>query len=599
MPSFSRQGRVASSGSERYRKAQALRSKVFPVLGMLAALAAYSFGASNGAVQTWYIDEVVYDRYAFNLAQSFLQGAAVKFEVVHPSGYSLILTIVYGAWYLIGRLTGEFSGLQDLLVRIAVERGDFVVLGRWTSAAFAAAALPGTYLTGRRLFSRDVGLIAALSLATSYPVVFYSHIAANLTMLVCISAWALYFGTRIWQNGSTAAYFAAGVVVGIGVGTKYYPILLFASVGLAHLFRIVEIPDGNGWRAALRGAWKPIGALVAATVGAVIFFPVPFFARDQWLASLRDTVGTFYTGGNPLANAARLLVGTAPWFERTTAEPVSWWSNSLLCLTIPTLLCMCVALVWGILRFPRATLFLASPVLLLFGYQAIRGGLSLGVRQLYFGLPGMFLLLAAALRDAVSRVRARDEEAARRVFVLAAVLLLAQPAWWAARYLFLASRPSTVELARQWMRGVVPPEGVLLVDSMAAPYGETVGWRSGEGVATAGLGGAKSLVKDARRKAAPPFEVRYLAWTDARKELSDAEASGHSVFVALTGDFSMGCYDEGTIPAWGNLNARRAPGRRGYLRDLFAGSEIIKEFRPRELSALGPTVIVMKARERM
>jgi hypothetical protein len=226
------------------------------------------------------------------------------------------------------------------------------------------------------------------------------------------------------------------------------------------------------------------------------------------------------------------------------------------------------------------------------------GSAANGVRQLYFGLPGMFLLLAAALRDAVSRMLARDKEAARRLFVLAAVLLLAQPTWWAARYLFLASRPSTVELAREWLRGVVPPEGVLLVDSMAAPFGETVGWRSGEGVATAGLGGAKNLVRDARRKVAPPFEVRYLEWEDAGNELADAESPCRPLYIALTGDFSMGRWDEETIRAWGNLNAGHASGRRQYLQDLFSGSDIVREFRPRELSALGPTVIVLKPRVR-
>jgi 4-amino-4-deoxy-L-arabinose transferase-like glycosyltransferase len=575
-----------------------LRARGLAFIGILIALLAYSFGARNGAVQTWYVDEAFYDRYAFELGQSLLQGAPVKFSYVHPSGYSLVLMAVYGFWFVLGRLGGVFSGMTDFIVRIAVSRGDFVVLGRWTSAVFAAAALPGTYLAGRRLFSREVGLLAALALGTCYPVVFYSHIAANVTMLVCISAWTLYFGVRTWQDGATGGYLGAGLLIGAGIGTKYYPVLLFSSLGLAHLYRVVEVGRRAWWRFVLREAWKPSVAVIAAAVAAAVFFPVPLFARDQWLASLKDTVGTFYTGGNSLENAARLLAGTAPWFERTTAEPVSWWSNSLLCLTVPTLLWMVGALVWGTFRLPRATLFLASPWLLLFAYQSMKGGLSLGARQLYFALPGIFLLSAGALCDALSRLRIRQPRSRRRLFVLASVLLLAQPAWWAARFLFLASRPGTVEVAREWLRSVVPSEGVLLVDSMAAPFGEAVGWRSGEAEATGGLGAAQSVIRDAHRKAAPPFEVRYLQWKDPGSELSAARVSGSPIFVALTGDFSMGYWDEGTIRAWGNLNAARAPGRRQYLQDLFSRSDIVREFRPRDLSALGPTVIVLRPRVR-
>jgi hypothetical protein len=112
--------------------------------------------------------------------------------------------------------------------------------------------------------------------------------------------------------------------------------------------------------------------------------------------------------------------------------------------------------------------------------------------------------------------------------------------------------------------------------------------------------GANSItpnqVIEARRRAAPPFHVRELGWINASLDLHPLFA-GESVYVVITDYFSSGDWDPETIQAWGNINASRAPARRGYLQDLFDRTEVVRVYRPRELRSLGPTVTLLSVKQ--
>lgn len=558
-----------------------------------AAVAFYGYGARAGALQPAYTDETsYYTIYAMQLAQRLLLGAPTKFVTVFPSGYSLVLMIVYGGWYSLGRLTGEFSGTTDFLVRYAVHREEFTVLARWVSAAFAAAALPGAYLTARRLFNARVAVIATLALALCYPMVFYAHLATNNTMLICLSAWTLYWIARVWQEGTRRSYLAAGALIGAGIGTKYYPAVWFLSLALAHVYR--QRDGGIAVRRMLvtDETWKLVAAGAVAVPVVFLFFPLPLVDPVQWWVGMVSNL-VYYTGGNMGANALSYLVGSATVFETTTAEPVSWWSNSFLVLSHTGLAWICAGVAFGLVALRRPTLLLTAPFLLFFAYQSARGGLGLGVRQFFFALPALWIAASAALDEACRRLGLRAVSPAALTIVAASVLLI-EPASWAARFLVLSSRPTTVETARLEMAELVPAGSALLVDSAVAPYGETAEWRDAGVQQTDVSGEAADRAREARRRAAPRFDVQELRWKDAPDDLRAAARRGDPVYVALTDYQTTGYWDPETIRVWGNISAPRAEARRAYVRELLARTEIVRVYRPRELKALGPTVTLLR-----
>jgi Dolichyl-phosphate-mannose-protein mannosyltransferase len=568
------------------RDDRGLRARGLILLIAIAGIV-YLFGANTGSKQTMYVDEAFYDRYALELAQWLTNAGSARFSLAHPSGYSMVLAGLYGIWYILGRMLGEFRNIDDFLVHFAVQRCEFILVGRWLSAIFAVAALPAVVLAGERLFSRRVGLLAGAATLVCYPMVFYSHIAANITMLACLSSWTLYWTVRVWKDGEARSYAVAGVLIGAGVGTKYYPALLGLPLLVAHVYGNTDRRSDGVGRALFPGAWKLALAFALALPVALLLFPIPILEPGEWAREMRDAMG-YYKGGGFLENARLLAFGSVPVFERTTAEPVSWWSNSMRVLSPVGLAWVLTGIFYGLAFTRRAATLLASPFIIFFSYQALRGGLGLGVRQLYFLLPWLWVLAATALDD-VTRRTMGERASSVGIFALVAMLLLLQPAWWTLRFLVLSSRPTTVDVARSEMLRLISADAVLLVDSGAAPFGETVGWSENRSVA--GPAGR------ARRQAAPPFEVRELGSGDANTELAAVVKSGRPIYVVLTDYFSTGYWDSATIRAWGNINAGRAAERRKYLSDLALYTTTVAEYSPRALRALGPKITLLKVRD--
>ena len=563
-----------------------------PILAaaVVVAYAMYIVGNSNGASQPTYVDETNYDVYAFQLAQALSGEGVPTFMTVYPSGYSLLLSLLYGGWFTIGRLTGEFGSLSDFLVRFAVDRAPFIIIGRHLSAAFAAVALPGTYFAANRLYGRRVAVVATAALGLSYPVVFFAHIAANITMLICLSAWTLYWLTRVLQEGTVKSYLVCGAFIGAGIGTKYYPALWFVTLALAHLYSmkeagLVQRATALKWRSG-----RLLGAVALAVPVALLLFPVPLIAHDQWRAGLSNNIG-YYVGGSALENTASALFGRATFLDATTAEPISFFSNSFRVLTPVGLAWVLVSVVAGLVLRTRITLLLMLPIGLFFTYQVFAGGLSLGIRQFYFALPAVYIVSAAALADVCQRLPVRQPRQTL-LFSVVAMLILAQPVSWTVRYLALATRPSTIDIARADLVRLIPPGSTLLVDSSAAPFGETVNWRT-EGIRQGDAADAAAAARDARRRAAPPFEVQMFTWDDAAADLSRASRTG-TLFVAITDHFSTGRWHPDTIRVWGNLNLHVAESRRAYLERVLEQAELVKEYRPRDLRALGPMITLFR-----
>ena len=558
------------------------------VLTMMLAAWIFTYGAGTGATQTFYVDEWFYDRYALELVQWLVLRQPVQFGYIHPSGYSLTLAGVYGFYYLFGRAGGQFTGITDFLVHFATQRADFVVLGRLLSAGYALAALPALYWLALRMFDQRVAILSVLAVTFSYPIVFYAHLAANITMLIFLAALASCWIYQVCQRGNALDYLLAGALIGAGIGTKYYPALLFVPLGLAHLMRLEW-----SWRRPGHPFvewYKMVLAGLAALLAAVIFFPLPVFAYDQWRTFLHETLA-YYTGGNPLENAWRFIAGNPTYWAQTTAEPVSWWANSLRVVGEMGLLWLGFGLLYSLWRFPRRWLILATPFLLLFTYQSVRGGLGLGVRQLYFALPLLWVLAAAALVDLIDRVRLTPR-VHKLLSVIAVTLLFIQPVLWTARYLYLASRPTTADIGRAWLLEHVPNGSIVLVDSWAAPFGETIGWHEWQDRSDSVTGSTEDAIREARAAAAPPFQVVNLAGEDAHAELHRALSAGKPVFVVTTDYYSTAYWQAETRLAWGNLNEERIPFMQQYYREIAQQTEVVHVVAPRDVAALGPIVTI-------
>jgi len=149
-----------------------------------------------------------------------------------------ILSLEYGVYYLLGWLVNIFQSPNDFAIKIVRDLTPLFMLGRATSAVFGTASIFMTYMIGKVLVSRQVGLLAALFLCLNVVNIQLSHYArvdATLCLVVLIS---FYFVVKLYNSSSQSLskyYILAGFFSGIAFQTKLPAVILIIPFLLAHL----------------------------------------------------------------------------------------------------------------------------------------------------------------------------------------------------------------------------------------------------------------------------------------------------------------------------------------------------------------------------
>ena len=87
-----------------------------------------------------------------------------------------ILAIEYGIYFVIGWIFNMFSSLPDFARHIVRDFTPLLYIGRITSAILGTFSIVLLYQIGKRIYSQEVGLIAAVLLAFNYICVYQSHL---------------------------------------------------------------------------------------------------------------------------------------------------------------------------------------------------------------------------------------------------------------------------------------------------------------------------------------------------------------------------------------------------------------------------------------
>ncbi len=105
----------------------------------------------------------------------------------------------------------------------------YVLTGRCVSALLGAATTPLVYVTGRRLFSRPVGLVAALLYAVMPLAVVHAHFATVDVTATFFVTLALAAGSRLVDRLGLRESVVAGLCCGLAAAAKYNCGLVLAA----------------------------------------------------------------------------------------------------------------------------------------------------------------------------------------------------------------------------------------------------------------------------------------------------------------------------------------------------------------------------------
>ena len=171
----------------------------------------------------------------------------------------------------------------------------FYYLTRCFSAILGALTVIPIYLSGKKLFGKNVGFFSALAFALMPYHVRHSHYSLPDVPMVFFLAWGLYFATCILKETGIKNYILSGLFVGFSASTKYNGGLSALMIPTVHFLRVFERRTQD--KAVKILTLKGFVALILSGLAALVGFTVgtPYALLDFKMFSRTDSpVGAFW-----------------------------------------------------------------------------------------------------------------------------------------------------------------------------------------------------------------------------------------------------------------------------------------------------------------
>lgn len=156
----------------------------------------------------------------------------------YPSLFIYLLSVAFGAYYLIGHLLGWFPDGNAFFQMYYSDWSAFHLIQRSLSALFGIASIPAMYLLGSVASrSKRVGLFAAFLLAVTYLHVRDSHFGMTDTTCTFWGILSLWLAVLYYRHGTLKHLYWAAAMAGLAATTKYPCGLVMLSVLAAFYFK--------------------------------------------------------------------------------------------------------------------------------------------------------------------------------------------------------------------------------------------------------------------------------------------------------------------------------------------------------------------------
>jgi len=287
------------------RVAQSIRNNpaLFSIL-LLAFLVRFA-GIFHDLPYSYYPDE----EHFVNRAVSFGSGDMNPHWFHKPAFFMYLLYFEYGFYFIIGKIMGLFGSVNDFAISFFRSKGPFLLIARFTVTLFGVGTVLVTYFVGRDGFDKKTGLIAALFMALVFGHVSSSQVVKADVPSAFFTVLAFYYILKMYSTGRLKYYILSGALIGLGMATKYYSIVLLPTVFIAHFLY---------WNKSDRASGK--NPLNWAIVSSMAAFIIVFFLASPY--NFLDPLGFEQTFVRPVSKILDLQGKMSDEFLRRTRVEV-------------------------------------------------------------------------------------------------------------------------------------------------------------------------------------------------------------------------------------------------------------------------------------
>jgi dolichyl-phosphate-mannose--protein O-mannosyl transferase len=398
---------------------------------LIATLILRLWGIKQGLPYIYNVDE---EAHFVPKAITFFGHNLNPYYFLNPPAYSYLLNIVFELWF----------GSRDAVMRAYINNPTEVyVVARVVASLLGTMAVWLTYLSGKRLFSRGVGLTAAAIFGFAFLPIFYSHLALNDVPTLAPVALSLYGVSGVLRRGRLSDYLIAGAGIGLAAATKYTGGITMVCLLIAAACALTSSEHRHVARRLVAGLAVALIAFVVANPYSLLDFNAFIQGvRQQATDSDVAKLGTSPTGG------IDYYLWTFTWGLGWAPAVASVVGAVMLVVRRKTTL---------------ALVLIPAPIVFI---------IFMGEQSRYFGRWLMPIFPIVAILAGYAAVELVKLMSRARVIppvfaaALVAVLLLAQSVTAVVHSDEVLSRPNTLNTTRAWMVKNIPAGSRIVVEPM-------------------------------------------------------------------------------------------------------------------------------------
>ncbi|MBN1995187.1 MAG: glycosyltransferase family 39 protein [Anaerolineae bacterium] len=417
------------------------------------------WGIQFGLPFAYHPDEQQYILPAIGVVSGNFQPLAYYNPTLYPYFIGVVYTLTYAGLKLFNAFPAFFdlnaAWSEPMLPWIT----GLVYLARYTSVAMGVLTTLMVYHLGRRAYSRETGLGAAIIFGLAFLPAREAHFAVSDAPVALGAAVTLYFCLNIVKRAHPSDYLWAGLTLGLSAATKYSAGLLALPLGAAHLLS----QRYQHWPERLRRLWLVGLAGLIAIASYLLVSPYTLWQREEFWADFSENLQSAQTGflGLDLDPA-----GGAFFYLKGLIWGFGW----------PLFVLFLVAGLFALWRHRRADLVLFA--LPLIGFFYLQRQEMYFVRWLTPLLPPMAVLAAETIWVGVKRwsfstlLRFVQNDPWPKFLGLLVMLLLTLPSTYVALCAdHVFSQLDTRTEALHWISQNIPPGSNLAAAVLAPPWG--------------------------------------------------------------------------------------------------------------------------------
>ncbi|BAY22967.1 hypothetical protein NIES2100_27310 [Calothrix sp. NIES-2100] len=197
----------------------------------------------------------------------------------HPASTEIyILVALYTIIFLIGKSLGIFVNAEAFKSLYFHDPTVFYLSGRLLSAVVGTAIIFLTYLIGRKIFNKNIGLMAAILMAIIPLHVHFSKLVRADLIMTFLILCGLWYCLKILENNSYINYIGVGFLTGLAIVTKYPSVVFTLTIILTYIL-------SKGWQSKGGKFYLPV-SLLACVTGAFLGSPFLFLDFQQVIANV-------------------------------------------------------------------------------------------------------------------------------------------------------------------------------------------------------------------------------------------------------------------------------------------------------------------------